>query len=1117
MRKLLGLGGVFGLGILSLLTSQAVPGDPRPALRPRAGALVVAAQGEDKKKAEEKKLDEEDEKASKGPFKNLKYRMMGPAAGGRVSRACGVPGNPSTYYLAAASGGVWKTTDAGLTWKPIFDDQPASSMGAIAVAPSDPNVVYVGSGEANIRGNVEPGNGIYKSTDGGKNWKHVWKWWGQIGRIIVHPTNPDIAYAAVLGKAFGPNPGRGVYRTVDGGKTWQLVLNRTAKMQGAKIAYLSMINTMHFAYEQVEETVGAIDICFDPNNPRILLTALWQTRRTPWSLTSGGPGSGIFRSDNGGDTWKKIGPEPDDDNGLPAGPWGRCAVAIAASDSRRMYVLIEADKGGLYRSNDGGEKWELVNDGRYLRQRAWYFTQITIDPGNADVVWCPNVRLLRSIDGGKTFKTFKGPHHPDHHDLWIDPKNPKRMIDSNDGGVDISVNGGESWIAPPLPICQFYHISCDNSVPYRVMGTMQDQGTASGPSNSLSSMGISLSDWVTVGGGETGFAVADPADPNIVYAGEYGGYISRFDYRTRQATNISIYPANPSGKGAEELRYRFQWTAPIMISPNDAKTVYHAANVLFRTRDGGKTWEKISPDLTRDDKSKEKWSGGPITGDNTGAEYYCTVFAIAESPKKAGVLWAGSDDGLVHVTRDDGANWVNVGKNIPGLPEWGTVNCIEASPHDAGTAYVVVDNHRQDDDRAYLWKTTDFGKSWTSLAAGLPKDDFLRVVREDPAVPGLLYAGSAHRVSCSHDGGKTWKSLKLNMPSVLISDLVVKGDDLVVGTNGRSVWVLDDLTPLRQWSKKRKAAYLFAVPPATRWRYSGENYVGEDRIPGENPAKGALVTYYLPENPRKDLVLEVFDAGGKLVRKLTSKKQEPEMPEDAPDVPWSLHKPTVLPDEPGVNRVAWDLRSEGPTIIPGAKNDAGTPHEGPMVLPGKYSMKLHVDGQTFDSAVVVRLDPRVKLSSEELAERHDLAMQVQADISKLSDIVIALRSVRDQIRGRIKLEARAVKWVKDAESFLPKLDALEEQLHNPRAQVAYDILAMKGGAKLYSQLVPLYYTLMESDAAVTQGVREVYAEHAKELRRLEAEWQALIKGPLARLNEQTRDLPVIVVPAAASR
>jgi photosystem II stability/assembly factor-like uncharacterized protein len=1138
MRKLLGLGIVFALGVLGMVARQESTAGPHPALIPNSltAPWARAAQGEDKKKkAEEKKKagqgdekKDEQKKADKGPFGNLKYRPIGPSAGGRVSRSCGVPGDPSTYYVAAAAGGVWKTTDGGLTWKSVFDDEDTSSMGAIAVAPGDPNVIYVGSGEANIRGNVEPGSGIYKSTNGGKSWTHVWKQKGQIGRIIVHPTNPNVAYAAVLGSAFGPNPERGLYRTTDGGNTWKPVLHKEVSGQAIKehVPGPGPVGGEASAIRIIpapKEAVGAIDVCFDPHNPRVILATLWQTRRTPWGLTSGGPGSGLYRSEDAGDTWEKLGPqaagsEDDDDNGLPDGPWGRVGVAIAPSDSRRVYALIEAEKGGLFRSDDGGKKWKLANAGHYLRQRAWYFTQVTVDPANPDVVWCPNVRLLKSIDGGKTFKNFKGPHHPDHHDLWIDPKNPRRMIDSNDGGVDLTQNGGETWVAPPLPIAQFYHISADNSVPYRVMGTMQDQGTASGPSNSLSTMGISLSDWYPVGGGETGFAVADPSDPNVVYAGEYGGYISRFDQRTKQVANISVYPVNPSGKGAAELRYRFQWTAPILISPHDSRTIYHAANVLFRTKDAGATWEKISPDLTRDDKGKQQWTGGPITGDNTGAEYFCTIFAIAESPKKAGVLWSGSDDGLVHVSLDGGKNWDNVTRNLPGLPEWGTVTCIEASPHEPGTAYVVVDAHRLDDDRPYLWVTTDFGKSWKSLTGGLPKDDFLRVVREDPKVPGLLYAGSAHRVSYSPDGGKTWESLRLDMPSVLVNDLVVKGDDLVVGTNGRSVWILDDLTPVREWTtrKKEKGPYLFPVQTATRWRYSGDNYVGEDRIPGENPPKGAIVNYYLAKKPKDELKLEVFDADGKRVRKLTNKKVEPEDQEDAPDAPWSVHKPTVLPDDAGLQRVTWDMRYDGPKTIPGAKNDAGTPREGPLVLPGTYTLKLHVDGQVLTSTVAVKLDPRVSLSEEALKDRHRLTMQVYDDIARLSELVIALRSVRKQLAARseaLKDDPGSAKWIKEATELAAKFDALEEQLHNPKAEVTYDILAMKGGARLYSQLVPLFFTLMESDATVTQGVREAYAEHSKELARLEARWQDLIQGHLARLNDQARNTPVIVVPA----
>jgi photosystem II stability/assembly factor-like uncharacterized protein len=1063
---------------------------------------------------EDKKKEKAKDQAS--PFKHLKYRSIGPAAGGRVSRSCGIPGDPTTYYVGAAAGGVWKTTDAGINWKPIFDDQPTSTIGAIAVAPSDPNVIYVGSGEANIRGNVEPANGIYVSTDAGKSWKHVWKQRGQIAHIVVHPKNADVAYAAVLGSAFRNSVGlaeshRGIFRTTDGGKSWKQVLEKfhedwgeVEQKDGKMTSRLSKV------------AIGAIDISIDPNNPRILFAALFQTHRTPWSMTSGGPGSGLHRSDDGGDTWKEI--EPGDDSGLPAKPYGRIGVAVAPSNSQRIYALIEAENGGLYRSDDGGEKWSLVNGSRYLRQRPWYFSTVHVDPKNPDVVYCPSVRLLKSIDGGKSFKQVKGVHHPDHHDLWIDPLNPRRMIDSNDGGVDITTNGGETWIAPPLPIAQFYHISCDNSVPYRVMGTMQDQGTASGPSNSLSSQGISLSDWHNVGGGETGFAVADPTDPNIVYAGEYGGYLSVYDHRTRQARNVSIYPTNPSGKGAEDLRYRFQWTAPVMLSPHDPKTLYHGANVLFRSKDKGKTWEKVSPDLTRDDKSKQKWSGGPITGDNTGVEYYCTIFAIAESPKKAGVLWAGSDDGLVHVSLDAGKKWENVTKNIPKLKEWATITCIEASPHDAGTAYVVADAHRLDDNTPYLYVTRDFGKSWNLLSENLPKEDYLRVIREDPLVPGMLYVGSETQVHFSRDHGKTWDSLKLNMPTVAISDLVVKGNDLVVGTNGRSIWILDDLTPLRHWTPApNDAPQFFLVQPATRWRYHDGNFVGEDRIAGENPAKGALLHYYLPTKPKDDLTLEIFDDKGTLVQKLSSKKSDIQEDEEAPDVAWSIYKPTVLPTEEGINRVAWNLDTLGPTFIPGAKNDAGTPYRGPMALPGTYTLKLHVDGKVLTQKVDVRMDPRVKTPRSELEEAHKLALQLRDDVTKLSNIVIALKSVRTQLKDRVKAlngDAKAEAWTKQTKDTVTKLDALEEQLHNPKAEVTYDILARKGGAKLYSQLVPLYDAVKDSDGPVTQGMREVYADNAKELARLESIWRQLLADEITRLNDQARTLgqPAILTP-----
>src|SRR5262245_244667 len=522
-------------------------------------------------------------------LKNLKFRHIGPAAGGRVCRVAGVAGDPTTYYLASAAGGVWKSVDGGIQWNPIFDDQPDSSIGSIAVSPSDPNVVYVGAGEANIRGNVAAGHGIYKSNDAGKTWKHVWKQEGQIGTMIVHPSNPDIAFAAVLGHVFGPNAERGVYRTTDGGKTWKQVLAK-------------------------DPDTRASDVCFDPSNPHVLFAGLWQARRLPWEMTSGGPGSGLYVSRDGGDSWTQLVPRPPPESpehvkdapagkkycpGLPQGVYGKVCVAVAPSDGRRVYAMIENEKGGLFRSDDGGDTWTHASDHSGLRQRAFYFSTVTVHPTNPDVVFCPQVPLLKSIDGGKTFKRVKGPHHGDHHDLWIDPKDPRRMIDSNDGGVDVSVNGGETWYAPPLSICQFYRINVDDRVPYHVSGTIQDIGTGSGPSNSLLKPGIGLADWYPVGGGETGHTMPDPSDPNVVYAGEYGGYPSRYDLRTGQARSVSAYPFNPSGYTAADLKYRFQWTAPVLVSRHDPKVVYHGANVLFRTTDGGQMWKAVSDDLSR--------------------------------------------------------------------------------------------------------------------------------------------------------------------------------------------------------------------------------------------------------------------------------------------------------------------------------------------------------------------------------------------------------------------------------------------------------------------------------------------------------------------------------------
>jgi photosystem II stability/assembly factor-like uncharacterized protein len=1083
---------------------------------------------------------EEPSKGGPAEFKRLKFRSIGPAAGGRVCRAAGVPGDSRTFYAATAASGLWKSTDGGIHWKPIFDEQPTSTIGALAIAPSDPNVIYIGSGEANIRGNIEIGDGIYKSTDAGKTWQHAWKQEGQIGTLIVHPANPDIAYAAVLGLAFGPNPERGVYRTTDGGKSWQRVLF-------------------------LDADVGASDVCLDPSSPRVLFAGLWQTRRRPWELISGGTGSGLYTSRDGGDSWTQLLPEPGPDSvffgkdapagkkyvkGLPEGMWGKVGVAVAPSDGRRVYALIEADKGGLFRSDDGGESWELVGSNRALRQRAFYYTTLTVDPRNRDVVWCPQVPLLRSIDGGKTFERVKGPHHGDHHDIWIDPKDPRRIIDSNDGGVDISTNGGETWFAPPMPWGQFYHISVDNRLPYHVAGTMQDIGTGSGPSNSLSKAGIAPGDWHPVGGGETGFTASDPTDPDIVYAGEYGGYISRYDHRTRQARNVGVYPFNPSGHDPANLKYRFQWTAPILISPHDHRVVYHAANVLFKTSDAGRHWTPISKDLTHNDRSKQKWSGGPITGDNTGVEVYGTIYALAESPKQKGVLWAGTDDGLVQLSRDGGQGWSNVTANLQGLPEWATIRCIEPSPFDAATAYVVADAHKLDDRRPYLFRTRDFGASWSKLSKGLPAAGYLHVVREDPRRQGMLYLGGERGLFVSWDDGAAWTPFKLNLPTVTVTDLVVKHNDLVVGTNGRSIWVLDELTPLRQWQPdmKDRDVVLFPVQPAVRYRYHPP--LGEKKPlgAGQNPPEGALVHYALKTKPKGDITLEVLDANGGRVTLLTSKK-EPEEKRAEGDYSSEKYKKTVLPLKSGLHRIVWDLRYEGAAIIKGSPIDSGEPRMGPLVNPGTYTLKLTVGEQTRTTKLEVLPDPRtlprgawektaarlaesgrlpapeavlrqVQASElvEELNEQIEFALKVRDAISSLTRTVEAIRAVRGQLVARNDLlrdDAHAQALVKGSRELLIQLDALEETLHNPKAKVVYDILAQKGGARLYSQLAWLFEMVKDSDGVPAQGLREVFAEQSELLTKYQQQWQALVARELAALNEQAKklDVPAIIVPS----
>ncbi len=1018
-----------------------------------------------------------------GPYFGLKYRLIGPAAGGRVSRVSGVPGDTRTVWAATAAGGVWKSVNGGREWKPVFDDQPVSSIGSIAVSGSDPNVVWIGSGEANIRGNVGEGNGIYRSTDAGKTWDRVWSAEGQIGTMAVHPTDPDVAYAAVLGSPFGPSATRGVLRTMDGGRTWTMVLH-------------------------VDVDTGASDVCLDPSNPRIVFAGTWQVRRTPWSMTSGGPGSGLWISRDAGDTWKRM-----EKHGLPEGIWGKVGVGVARTDSRRVYALIEAEEGGLFRSDDGGENWTRVNASRGLRQRAWYYSTLTIDPTTPDVIWFPQVPMLKSLDGGQTVRSVKGGGW-DYHDVWIDPKDTKRMIVGSDAGVSISIDGGETWDRPPLPIAQFYHLSVDTRVPYRVLGSLQDRGTASGPSNSLSGAGILLSDWYTVGGGEAGQVVADPADPDAVWAGEYLGYISRWNGRLRQAAHVGVYPESGAGHGSGDMQYRFQWTAPILISPHDRNVVYHAGNILFRTHDGGLSWKPISPDLTRDDKSKQKWSGGPITGDNTGVEFYCTIFAVAESPVKKGVIWAGSDDGLVHVSLDGGTSWNRV--TPCDLPEWGTVSTIEASKWDAGTAYVVADAHRLDDETPYLWKTADFGKTWTRLGRQLDPEVYLHVVREDKKLRGMLYLGTERGVLVSRDDGASWDSLRLNLPTVSVVDLATTEGDLVVGTLGRSAWILDDLTPVREMTEavKTAGAHLFPPQPAIRWHYEPEFGVyGAPQGKAENPARGIFVSYYLSKKPDKPITLDVLDKEGLIIRTLKSEIEPPYTAPEHPDWDPTKELKRALTVEAGFNRTAWDLMLQPPRWTVGSRIEG----EGnaPWALPDEYTIRLTVGDQVLTQPARVVPDPRSNASPTDLAAQFAFEVELRGRLARVAEIISAIQSARGQVNGYCSRFDGA----KDPEALcdrvLEKLAAIENVFHNAKSEVNYDTLAgREGGAKVAERLNWLAGGAASHEGPPTQGMREVAQRIAKTLAEQETAFKQIMNGDISALNQSARqrEMPLIQLP-----
>jgi photosystem II stability/assembly factor-like uncharacterized protein len=1007
-------------------------------------------------------------------FKGMHWRSIGPYRGGRVLAVTGVPGDPYTFYFGSVAGGVWRTTNGGSSWQPLFDKEAVSSIGAIAVADSNHNVIYVGTGEACIRGNISYGNGVYKSTDGGKTWTNIGlKDTQHIASVIVHPRNPDIVLVAALGHAYGPNSERGVFRTTDGGKTWDKVLYK-------------------------DEKTGAIDVVFDPNNPNVLFAALYEVQRTPWSLSSGGPGSGLYRSTDGGITWKHL-----EGRGLPSGIMGRIGVSVSGGDSNRVYALIEAkDASGLYRSDDGGDSWTNVNTDQRLTQRAWYFSHIFADPKSTDTVYMLNTGLFRSRDGGRSLELLPAPHG-DHHGLWIDPINPQRIINSNDGGATITTDGGKSWTTQyNQPTAQFYHVATDNQFLYHVYGAQQDNSTVSIASRADDGY-IGRQHWHDVAGGESGYVVPDPRDANVVYAGAGQGFLTRWDKRTLQAQDITVWPLDNSGHGVKDMKYRQGWTEPIVISSHDPDVLYTGGEVVFKSTDHGRSWNVISPDLTRNDKSKQDSSGGEITKDNTSVEYYDTVFTIAESPLQKDLLWAGTDDGLVHVTRDGGKSWTNV--TPKGMPEWSLVSLIEASPHDAGTAYVAVDCHKLDDLKPYIFKTTDYGKTWTKLVAGIPDGAYVHAVREDPQQKELLYAGTETGIFVSFDSGANWQPLQLNLPQTPIHDLVVKNDDLVVATHGRSFWILDDITPLRQLSEVATSEiYLYKAPAIYRTWFA--EFFDRRQPVGENPPHGALLSYYLKSAPKGEVTLQILDSSGAVIREFSNRdKKGPPTPPEWPDLVPPEEK---IPAAAGMNRFSWDLRYDGPHRLPGEVL-AEIRSRGPVAPPGNYLVRLNAGGKSVTVPLELKMDPRVDVSVADVQKEFELEIKIRRVLSELHDTVREIRDTRAQVRGvRDRLEDVRYKSINDSVSALDKkMTPIEEQLLQTNAKSSESTLN-------YPVLIDeqLHYLSgsVEFDGAPTQQQLAAFDSLSQQAAPLIAQWQTIKSNDVVALNDLIKkDVPAI--------
>jgi photosystem II stability/assembly factor-like uncharacterized protein len=1030
-------------------------------------------------------------------YGQLRWRFIGPE-GNRFSAVAGIPGDPSTYYVGAASGGIYKTTDGGVHWQPIFDGQPVASIGSLAVSDADPNIVWAGTGEGKIRSHISVGQGIYKSTDAGKTWALMGlEQTGRIPRLVIDPRNPDVVLACALGHAYGPQPDRGVFRTTDGGRTWTKTLF-------------------------VDENTGCSDIAMDPNNPRVLFAGMWQLEIHTWGRTSGGPGSGLYTSRDGGATWKKL-----TGHGLPGRPVGKVAVAMAQSNPDRVYALIETgdgvpwdgketDAGEVFRSDDGGENWKVVSYDHLAMGRAHYYSRMAVAPDNEDEAYFLTASFSKSVDGGQTLAAVPRDQAPggDHHDMWIDPTNAHRMIVGHDQGLSISISRGRTWFRQRLTNAQMYHVTTDNQIPYNVLGNKQDEPSYRGPSNSRlggADAGIPRGMWHSVGGGESGWATPDPVDPNIIWStasgsGMVGGIVVRFEEDRRQGRNVEVWPDQSNGP-AEGVKYRFVWDAPFLISPHDHNTLYVGSQHVHRTTDGGQSWEVISPDLTLNDRSRMKSSGG-LTPDNIGVEYAGVVYGIAESPKERGLIWVGTNDGLVQVTRDNGKTWTSVTKNIPGLPPWGSVRSIAASRYDAATAYLTVDFHQVNNRDPFVYKTTDYGKTFRAITNGIPKSmlSYTHVICEDPVRRGLLYLGTENATYVSFDDGENWQPLQNNLPHVPVYGITVQEhfDDLVIATYGRGFWIMDDITPLQQLTPQVLAsdAHLFPPRPAYRFRpIAAPSTPYDDPTIGENPQYGASINYYLKRASAEPVRLTILDQKGNIVRTLSGSGNA------------------------GLNRVYWDLRHEPSREIQLRTSPlAPAPHVrlGPdgwrsgrlqisiLAPPGTYTVKLSAGGRDLSEPLTVRKDPNTGGTEADIEVQTRMMLDLWRDMNTAADIVNDIETARSQIQalGRV-IDDSSIR--KAGDDLNQKLIDLEMNLYDLRLTGAQD--GVRYAAKLISRIGYLASGLSSGDFKPTSQQVEVQRLLEERLRGHAGQLDEIVRKDLAAFNEmlRQRDIPNIVV------